>query len=48
MSKPSGNTAFRPIRHDHLLQEAVRHAYQGEPEFHRNPQECLPRVNWQR
>ena len=26
--------------------EAVRHAYQGELEFHYNPEECLLRVHW--
>lgn len=28
--------------------EALHHAYQGELEFHYNPQQCLLRVNWLR
>ena len=28
--------------------EALHHAYQGELEFHYNPQQCLLRVNWSR
>ncbi len=28
--------------------EALHHAYQGDLEFHYNPEQCLLRVNWQR
>jgi len=40
------NAEFLRIAATHV--EALHHAYQGELEFHYNPEQNLLRVNWSR